>query len=251
MLQAATLFLLLPAAILAQASNRATKTRQPPAKQPAAKAAGDPELKRLMPDYDVWIDTKRRKRVVMYADVVLREGPLELFACLKGTKEHEAVLACKTKAFVVHAALLAVGAEVGHAVTFRPEYHAATGTPIEVTVFWKDAQGKDQRAKAQDWIRNVKTDKALDQDWVFAGSGFYEDEASHEKHYLAEDGDLICVSNFPSATLDLPIESSQSNEALLFDCFTARIPPIGTRVTLVLTPKKSAAPTGAPTKTGK
>jgi hypothetical protein len=37
--------------------------------------------------------------------------------------------------------------------------------------------------------------------------------------------------------LDLPIESSQANEELMFSAFTDRIPPLGTRVRLVLTPK--------------
>jgi hypothetical protein len=41
--------------------------------------------------------------------------------------------------------------------------------------------------------------------------------------------------------LDLPIESSQSNEALLFRAFTERIPPLGTPVTLLLTPKLEKA----------
>ncbi|MEX0978835.1 MAG: YdjY domain-containing protein, partial [Pirellulales bacterium] len=57
------------------------------------------------------------------------------------------------------------------------------------------------------------------------------------KSYLAESGDFICVSNFPSAMLDLPVKSSQANESLLYEAFTDRIPPVGTRVRLVLTPK--------------
>jgi hypothetical protein len=37
--------------------------------------------------------------------------------------------------------------------------------------------------------------------------------------------------------LDLPIESSQSNNALAFTANTAEIPPKGTKVRLVLTPR--------------
>jgi hypothetical protein len=48
---------------------------------------------------------------------------------------------------------------------------------------------------------------------------------------------LICVSNFPSAVLDVPIQSTDSNAALLFAAYTERIPPIGTPVTIVLAPK--------------
>ena len=52
--------------------------------------------------------------------------------------------------------------------------------------------------------------------------------------YLANQGDVICLSNFNTAMLDLPIESSQKAADLLFEAWTDRIPPIGTRVTVVL-----------------
>ena len=55
---------------------------------------------------------------------------------------------------------------------------------------------------------------------------------------MANSGDLICVSNFNTATLDLPVESSQANASLLFTAFTERIPPHGTKVRLVLIPRQ-------------
>ncbi|MFM8893500.1 MAG: hypothetical protein ACKOTB_18140, partial [Planctomycetia bacterium] len=62
--------------------------------------------------------------------------------------------------------------------------------------------------------------------------------------------DLVCLSNFPTAMLDLPIESSQSNEALLFEAFDGRIPPRGTVVDMILTPAAArpapASPAPAP-----
>ena len=73
--------------------------------------------------------------------------------------------------------------------------------------------------------------------WVFAGSGFWTDPQTGQKHYQAEGGDFICVSNFPSAMLDLPIESTQANQGLLFEAFSKRIPPLGTRVRVILRPK--------------
>jgi hypothetical protein len=66
----------------------------------------------------------------------------------------------------------------------------------------------------------------------------YKDEETGEEHYMADSsGELICVSNFPTATLDVPIESSDSDAALMFEAFTEHIPPLGTPVTMVLTPK--------------
>lgn len=215
----------------------------PTSSQSGAGAAAKSDLKRLSPDSDVWLDMKF-KRVVVRGEVVFREGPLELFACLKNTKEHEAIVACTAKAYVVHAALLALGAEPGHPVVFRPEYQHATGPEVEVLVYWKDEKGQQRHGRAEEWIRNVKTGKILDQPWVFGGSGFWKDESTGEQHYMAESGDFICVSNFPSAMLDLPVKSSQSNESLVFECNTEQIPPVGTPVTITLAPqleKKAAA----------
>ncbi len=216
---------------------------QPGVDQPAAGAApgrsqskDPPGMKRLLKGYDVWIDPAH-KRVVVDGTVCLREGQLEMLSCPRGTKEHESIIAADTRAYAVHAGLLAVGAEAGTPVQFRPDYKPATGSEIEIELVWTDKDGKVHRDRAQNWIRNVQTGKALEQPWVFGGSGFWQDEVTGEKSYLAESGDFICVSNFPTAMLDLPIESSQSNDALLFDAFTERIPPVGTRVRMVLTPK--------------
>ena len=231
------------AAPAATTSPAATAAAEPPATPAAEKPAprkplskDPPGMKRLSPDYDVWIDLAK-KRVVMDGTVCLREGRLELFACLKGTKEHESIVAVDTQAFIVHAALLRVGAKPGSPAKFQPNYEPATGTPIDITLVWTDEKGNVQRCPAQEWVRNVQTEKPLDNTWVFAGSGFWTDESTGQKHYQAEQGDFICVSNFPSAMLDLPVESSKDNDQLMYDAFTDHIPPRGTRVRLVLTPR--------------
>jgi hypothetical protein len=197
----------------------------------------DPKgLIRLDKTRPVWLD-KANRRVVMVGQICQRDAPLEMFACPRNTKEHEAIVSVDVEAQTVHAGLLVVGAKAGHPARWDPTYVPATGTEIEVTVAWKGKQGKPQTARAQDWILDVHTKKAMAHPWVFAGSGFWTDEQTGKKYYQAEGGDFICVSNFPSAMLDLPIESSQSNEALLFRAFTERIPPLGTPVTLLLRPK--------------
>ncbi len=203
------------------------------------------KLTRLDPERPLWID-KENKRVVMVGQVCQTNVPLEMFACLAGTKEHESVVTVDVKAFAVHAALLALGATPGTSVVFHPEYKPATGPEIEVTLVWKDDKGKQHSVRAQEWIRNQKTGKAMEHPWVFAGSRFFEDEVTKQKIYMAEGGDFICVSNFPSAMLDLPVASPQDNADLLFETFTERIPPRGTAVTLILAPKLNAKSADAP-----
>lgn len=194
------------------------------------------DLVQLLPNAPLWID-KTNQRVVMVGKVCLRQGQLEMFACPEGTKEHESVLSVPIEAANVHAALLAVGAEAGRPVQFQPRYQAAMGTQIDVALYWTDASGKRRSAWAQDWVQDANTGKALSQAWVFGGSGFWVDEQTGKRSYLANQGELICVSNFSSAMLDLPIESSDKAGQLLFTAYTEHIPPLDTKVTIVLIPK--------------
>jgi hypothetical protein len=73
--------------------------------------------------------------------------------------------------------------------------------------------------------------------FVFAGSSMYKDEETGEEFYQAEGGHLICTSNFPDALLDICEESSASDGGQTYEAWTDKIPPVGTPVLLVLTPK--------------
>lgn len=211
----------------------ATADDRPEAAADPAAPDAHPELRRLSPREEVWIDL-RAKRVVVGGRVALDRGVLEFFACPRETKEHESVVAVNSSASLVHAALLAIGLEPGKPVSFDPEYAPASGPRIRLTMRWTDAEGRPREADARSWIRDTRSGAALETDWVFAGSVFWKDPADGRDYYQADGGDLVCVSNFPTATLDLPIESSQSNEALLFEVFEGRVPPRGTPVEMVL-----------------
>jgi len=198
------------------------------------------KLTRLDPKAAIWVDAEN-KRLVMMGRVVLREAPLEMFACLRNSKEHESIVALDVfdeQAYKIHAGLLAIGAESGHSVRWDPVYEPASGDEIGVEVRYKDQEGNLKQVPAQQWITNHRTGKTMDYPWVFAGSGFWEDARTGKRHYQAAGGDIICVSNFTTAILDLPIQSSQSNDALLFRANTEAIPAAGTPVTLVLTVEK-------------
>lgn len=267
----------------------------------------------------VLLDAKG-KRLLLKSEVVLREGLLELLVCLKQSKEHESLLSVETRAQIVHAGLLALGAKPGSPVRWIPEFQAATGQQIDIFFTWTDEEGKLHRDPAQHWVRHatrryyvekleempdsfrlpddaeLKWDtkhkevlwyghmskpqrdqslkysknedfqkaiqKIFDQSqirpmkesWVFAGSFFDTDEKTGEKFYQAEAGDLICVANFATATLDLTTSSSATNEDLMFEAYTEHIPPVGTKVTIELIPvfesKEKAAKTDKPAKPG-
>lgn len=203
---------------------------------PAPRIELSAEWLRVTKDYEVWVNLAT-KQVLVGGRICLREGMLEMFACPQGTKEHESIVSVHSPARYVHAALVAIGARPGPPVRFEPTYQPAQGTEIRVEVLWRDRDGTEHSARAQDWVKQVKTGQALAYPWVFAGSGFWTDPDGKEQFYYGDGGELICVSNFSTATLDLPVESSAANEALLFGAYTERIPPRDTPVMLRLTPQ--------------
>ena len=77
-------------------------------------------LTKLHPVYPVWID-KNNKQVVIMGEICQTNVPLEMFACLRGTKEHESIVSVPVEAYIVHTALLAVGAKAGKPVQFVPK----------------------------------------------------------------------------------------------------------------------------------
>jgi hypothetical protein len=179
-----------------------------------------------------------QRRVLVHARVCLRQGQLEQFLTRKGTKEHEAILAADVDARDIHTALTLARAEPGSPVKFRPQYAPASGTVIKVFIEYDDNKGNKARVSAQQWVRSIKTQKDLAIDWVFAGSLLLADpqDPTRPPFYAANDGDVICVSNFETAMLDLPIMSTATNDDLFFEAHTDRIPPLETPVTVILEP---------------
>ncbi len=139
----------------------------------------------------------------------------------------------------VHAALLAIGAKQGTPTKFEP-YAAATGSTIKVHVLWRDAKNEKNVKPAQYWIRDAATNKEMPYDWVFAGSILAKDPDTGEELYLGDSGDLLCVANFPTATLDIAVESVAANAGLVYAAYTERIPPLFTTCRLVLQPTTEA-----------
>jgi hypothetical protein len=222
------------AALVCAGCESASHPEDPPA-QPREKEA---EAKKVQVAPNVVVEVQgERRRVLVNASVCLREGQLELFLCRKNTKEHEAILSADVDARDVHRALLLARATEGSPVQYRPRYRPASGTPIKVSVTYQD-KGRLVTVPAQSWVKNQKTGKALDSDWVFAGSVLADNplDPKQPKVYLANDGDMICLSNFETAMLDVPFESSKDNAELTFIAFTERIPPLETKVVVTLEP---------------
>ncbi len=198
-----------------------------------------PEAKRVLVSPNVWLEVQgERRRVILSATVCLREGALELLLCRKNTKEHESILSADVDGRAVHKALNLARATEGSPVRYQPGFRPPSGTPIRITVQYED-KGKLVALNAREWVKNVKTSKELETDWVFAGSLLVANplDPKAPKIYVAHDsGDLICVSNFEDAMLDVPLESSKDDAERVYVAWTERIPPLDTKVAVFLEP---------------
>jgi hypothetical protein len=183
----------------------------------------------------LWFDSKQKKLLVR-ARIVLREGPLEHLMCLKGTKEHEAILATDAQPRQIHAGLLLTGAQPGHPVRFLPTFEPPAGSLVGIELLWK-SNGKTNQADARRWIKDERSEKALSQDWVFAGSELFADPVTKRTVYAADEGDLITVANFGGAILDLPFASSANDADRVFTAYTDHIPALGSEVYVMLRPR--------------
>ena len=177
------------------------------------------------------------RRVHLLAEVCLREGPLEVFLCKNFTKEHEAILRIDADAREIHAALLLAGAEAGSPAKFVPKFQAASGTKIKVSVTYR-VKKKVKTSPAAEWITNKVTGKDLAYDWVFAGSRLFKDPDNPQAnpYYMANNGEVISLSNFPDSMMDLPVKSSKDVGDLIFEINTAKVPPLQTPVLVTLEP---------------
>jgi hypothetical protein len=192
---------------------------------------------------NVWLETKGEARRVLVGSLVcLREGQfgLECLLCKRGTKEHESILVTTANAKTIHAAMEVAKMKAGSPVQFDPKFAAPKGDKIKVTLLF-EKKGKWMTVPAQSLIRNVKTKKDLDLDWVFAGSKLYQpqDDATAPPVYLANtDGAYISIANVSTAMLDLPIDSPKSVENRVYEPNTNNIPPLDTSVTVILEPSE-------------
>ena len=185
----------------------------------------------------IWVNTQA-KRVMVRGRICLQAGPLEMFACPGKTKAHESVIATEAKASEIHASLVLLGFDPGKPVQWDPKYTPVEGPSIKILVRWKQGD-KTVEVDAKEMVKLAGTDKKLEQDWVFGGSQIYVDNVSGESIYYADAGEMVCLSNFSTAMLDVPMKSSDAAGGLLFEANKDKIPPRNTKVYMVLVPRKT------------
>ncbi len=197
--------------------------------------------------YAGWLDVKN-KQVVLVGKACKASYPLEFFITSSG-RDYESAIVIEggrpapgqLSIFQqIETSLILLGAKSGKPAFYKDgKTTVATGDEIAIEIRWKDKDGKIQKTDARECVRYIKTKKPPEKNWVFAGSGFLSD-GEGGKRFMADGGEFVCVLNNPLAMLDLPIVSSSAIEERSFEANSDKMPPGGTAVTILLTPKPAA-----------
>ncbi len=180
------------------------------------------------------------------ARVVLREGPLEFFACFSG-KEHESILRFNAEAEAVYMALGLIGLLPGapHTITPTGDYRPPRGALIDIEVEWTSsgpdgaAPAEKRRARANDWLREIEFDRPPPpRPWVFVGSM----RLPNGVLLAGVDGFGVGLVSHRENLLSLSAPHSVSDAALWLVAATERIPPDDTPVTVIFRPARWNAP---------
>lgn len=107
----------------------------------------------LNPEGTVLLNVKS-KSVILRTEVACRDCILEMLLVPEGNREHETILRIRSKAYVIHTNLLALGLEPGKPAEFSPDFVAPTGPTIQLQMLWLDEKGLLQRADVSDWVRH-------------------------------------------------------------------------------------------------
>ncbi|WP_009961668.1 YdjY domain-containing protein [Verrucomicrobium spinosum] len=175
----------------------------------------------------------------------MTEGLLEYVLVHEHGKTHESLLRTSVSPTELNVALLLAHYEpnIKEAAQFLPEptpmtqklmaepMSKAGANQITLSVQWKDKDGKEQTAPVTRWIHEKDAKVARDsQHWTYTGSmisqtGF---AAQFDGSMVAIYFDLISLVNFP-------VKENANDD--LWKVETAKVPPVDTPVTLVISPK--------------
>ncbi|MGE0479090.1 MAG: YdjY domain-containing protein [Phycisphaerae bacterium] len=202
-----------------------------PARQPPTTQTAPADARRGEFQPGVVIDWRARE-VRARARVVLREGPLEFFACFAG-KEHESILRLEGSAASLYAALGLIGLSPGRPPEWsepRQGYSPPSGDLVDLDVAWRD-ESVERRVSAWEWIREREYDRlARPRPWVFAGSRVLADQSVSADH----SGAGVALVDFDDSLIALSQELASRDADLWALAETAAIPPLDTRVELVV-----------------
>jgi hypothetical protein len=189
---------------------------------------------------------QKSRHVSFPAEVNMTEGLLEYAIVHQNGKIHEALLHTKTNPFHVNIALKLLRYEASPELfqildeDYKPtgKYPTVseatkTAARVEILLSWTKDDGSKGKASLNDWISNTANEAPIPATpWVYGGSYF------HNKVFQAEGtGDIAAIFTTNSALFNYPGTGHMDDE--IWIPTPERIPPVGTAVTVTITPAGS------------
>jgi hypothetical protein len=193
--------------------------------------------------------------------VCLGQGALELIACTKDTKEHEAIIMIEAVPKHVHTALLLIGARPGSPAMRKPIDKEGTrwmdvppsGGPVDVSLVFPDKEGKIVERPISDFIvanddesnpaaQGDKQERFPTNTFLFAGSILHGEKDGPRQYLCDTSGNVISIATFGDELLCLSGVHDEANGHLMWQIDNTHLPAVGTKVTLRLRPQFQAKP---------
>lgn len=189
----------------------------------------------------VVLDLKNRE-IRFSAKVNMAEGLIEYMIILQKGKAHEALLITPivptdlNLAFVLlryppSPELFSQINETGHPTGIYPEVPAPVraAARISMEVEWSD-NGTTRHVPINEWLRDNARDAALAPGpWLYTGSSF-----SGGKFIPDLGGDIAAIMVDSNAMINYP--GTDNAQGVTWFAFPKRVPPVGTNVTVIITP---------------
>lgn len=186
----------------------------------------------------------------------LEAGWLEQIACAPSSREHESLVVVKAPPSEIHAALLLAGFEPGSPgawsyVNDALQFTQPTGDRLDVLVRYENAAGHTIQEPIRAWIQDHRGQHEFpDEPWVFGGSAFQKNPQwmGPGEHYVADmTGSIIGLVTFGDEVIGFSrvMADQVSVRPPAWEVRTDHVPPVGTKVTLILrraVPRQSTVP---------
>lgn len=197
-----------------------------------------------------WLRLVPGVRVVLDGEAERDRGPsdgLEVLACLREGKTHEALIRLAGDAGdVVKAAGIAALALADGRPAEENRGIPARGTPVRLTVLWKDEDGAWRWTDAATLIRDRTTDRAYPPlPWVWTGSRMLlvsengpDGKVVRRERFMLDSTRSLAVNyDEPDALLASPFPNA--NEDARYEVNSAIAPPPRTKLHLVISPAET------------
>jgi hypothetical protein len=194
------------------------------------------------------IFNRKTREIRFPASVNMRDGEILEYAIVhQNGKVHEALLVTNISATELNLAfkLLRYKASPEFYAAFEEDGSLSNRFPqvpqdvkdaarIDIAVEWQE-EGKTRTAKLHEWISHGTTGESMPADpWVYGGSMFYSGS------FLAQStGDIAAIFITNASLINYSGKDNKSDE--VWFPFPKRVPPEGTKVSVIISPFKKAA----------